>query len=169
MAKLDDPLLRERVVTAVTTMTTLQAAAHCGVSATAIGNYRSKNEDFRMALDAARARRSTVAHHAPRMLPSPDTHPVGATGGISTIGDPHERARRLITKCEELLDDEDAPPAVRAKALHVLAEYDLGPLVHAGRLRAQREAAQLEQAGDKSTRPVVIRSGAPRVPVVIDV
>ena len=148
MAKLDDPQLRTDLVRAVTGGCTIrQAAKAAGISPTTVMSYAKAHEDFGAELEAARFRAKTVAHHAPRMLPSPSPSPsTVSTEQIS--GDPDTGALDTVDRAKFVAllwrhaNDETSKGC--PKALDILAQLHFAEEILAMKASAARKSAALE-------------------------
>ena len=144
MAKLDDPQLRTDLVRAVTGGCTIrQAAKAAGISPTTVMSYAKPHEDFGAELEAARFRAKTVAHHAPRMLPTPaparteQSSDDPDTGAFDTV----DRAK-LVALLWRHAEDETSKGC--PKALDVLAQLHFAEEILAMKASAARKSAALE-------------------------
>jgi len=175
MAALDDPSRCSAFLEAIELGRNPEAAARelLGVSGRSVRNYAAKHAGFRDDLAAARRRSKIISHHAPRMLPAVANPPMGdpppgdpgESASIALYPDPCSPAGRR--KLFKLLWDhsEDGGSKGCSKALDVLAQLSFAPEILAMQAKAKRDA-QLEQAGEKSTRPVVIRYDRRPKPVI---
>jgi hypothetical protein len=169
MAVLDDESKRSALLEAVRSGRKVEAAARdVGVSGRSVRNYAARHDDFRAALDVARRRAKIAAHHGPR-LPAQTTKSKAAEVLLGDgppaldASDPDAFLELVVRHAN------DGDSRACSKALEILDRWHNAEHYLAVQARAKREAAQLEQAGEKSTRPVVIRHGATRAPAVIDV
>lgn len=76
---------------------------------------------------------------------------------------PGPTVSQFIEECADLYRNTDEHPAVRAKALGIMAEYKLGGIAWVARKRAERELDQAEKSTD-GEGPLVIARMPPKNP-----
>jgi len=169
---LDDADARQAVIDAVESHGQLADAAQAaGVNIRRLSRYLKTHPGFADEVAAARHRSEVIAHHAPRMLPAPANPPMGDPGESTTTdhrypapGSPDGRAQLF-----KLLWDHAGNGESRAcsKSCDILAQLAFAPELIAMQAKAKREAAQLEQAGEKGapmrTQLVIVKQDEQRV------
>jgi hypothetical protein len=157
MAVLDDESKRSAFLSAVRSGRKVEAAAReVGVSGRSARNYAARHEDFRTALDVARRQAKIAAHHGPR-LPAQTTKSKTAEVMLGVgpeeldASDPDAFLALVVRHAN------DGDSRACSKALEILDRWHNAEHYLAVQARAKLEAKKLEQAGEKSTRPVVVR------------
>lgn len=154
-SRLDRPETQQAVLDAIEAGAKADAAAAvAGVSRQAVAQYAKAHPDFRARVEAARGRTRVVARQGPRAheLGAPATVPtaeqvsVAAQLGVRVelVEDldavtPGPSAAAFVAWCWATAKSDDQPPAVRGKALEIVAQYTLGPVIRA-QAAAERRA-----------------------------
>jgi hypothetical protein len=158
VALLDDPDVRERLITSLSRRTLEAAATEIGISRRAVSKYADKHPEFAARIDAARGRREAAVASLPgaakaqakarreRPPPEPERQAQTAAALAVPVELVEDADRDIGPTAEELIElcwliAQDPEHRGCAKALHILAEYKLGPLVRAQQ-RAEARAAE---------------------------
>lgn len=203
-SQLDDPAVRDFIVAEIEAGGNLDTAGaklsppmtRQAINLWMRGNGGPERAQLRERIEAARHRRNVVGSRVeaaggqlersadvrapraptPTQLQSRTAERLSVTGELVRDADaaPGPTVAEFIEECAGFYRDVGEHPAVRAKAMGIMAEYKLGAMVWAERKRLEREAERTEQleAAEAGDGPLVISlpdSGAHGHGATIDV